>query len=552
MRWIGGVVAVLATMLLAAPAGAIVAGREVPLCVVRDTAGLTADALFAEPGRFDCRTSQRDFGPGDYWLLSPPLYDVRAELVRMSSVWQDRVTLYVRYADGAIRHVGFTSATTAERLGLGTRIELPIERRAAAPVRLLWHVEGAGNLRGIVLGAAIGTAADSRHAELSLGAFYAAFAGLVCGLLIYNLALLAALRQPFQAAYCVLLACLLAYACSTSGMLSQWVPQFDNNDRQRLNAVLLGGCGASVLIFARYFFERRVFAGWLGTASTIVTGALLGTTLIFAVLAPWRILMLDRLCIASYAMLMLLVPLVLYRAWRERSNFLWIFAIAWGLPVATACLRVAHGLGWIGWYFWLDQSTIMSMGLEAVLSSIGIAYRLRLLQRQRDEARVQEVAARTLADTDPLTGLLNRRAFLAGAIGREGAQTLLIADLDHFKGINETIGHDGGDDVLRSFARALAAAVPAGALVARIGGEEFAVIADADAGMAPNGILHALRSARMPYDMRVTTSIGTCTGPLLRETDWKLLYRQADRALYAAKAAGRDRARDAATLSQAA
>ena len=55
---------------------------------------------------------------------------------------------------------------------------------------------------------------------------------------------------------------------------------------------------------------------------------------------------------------------------------------------------------------------MMAMAVEALLSSLAIAYRIRLLSRERDEAREQEIAARLLADTDPLTGLLNRRAFL--------------------------------------------------------------------------------------------------------------------------------------------
>ena len=56
----------------------------------------------------------------------------------------------------------------------------------------------------------------------------------------------------------------------------------------------------------------------------------------------------------------------------------------------------------------------------------------------------------------------------------------------------------------------------------------------------------------MPYDIAITASIGTCTGPLLRESDWKSLYRDADRALFAAKAAGRDRSRSAVGLVSAA
>ncbi|MDP1025722.1 diguanylate cyclase [Sphingomonas sp. KR1UV-12] len=553
-RWIGRLALALAFVVSwTQPAWAAApGGRDIALCVLPAATGMTPAALFARPDRFECATPQRFYGPGNFWVISAPLSGEPVDVVRSASVWQDRVTLHILYADGAIRRTGFTSATTSARMGMGTRIELPVSQRAVPAVRLLWHVEGAGNLRGIILGANVGTAADSRRAELALGTFYAAFAGLIGGLLIYNLALLVALRQAFQAAYCGLLASLLAYAASTSGMLSRWLPLLDNNDRLRLNAILLAICASSVLMFARYFFERRVFAGWLGLVAHGVIAGLLVSNMAFAVLAPRHILTLDHFVTASYVLLILLVPAVLIQAWRQRSNYLWLFAIAWGVPIVCSGLRVAHGLGWIGWSFWLDQSTIMSMGLEALLSSIGIAYRLRLLQRQRDHAREQELVARALADADPLTGLLNRRAFLHQAIGQAGEQTLLIADLDHFKGVNETIGHDGGDEVLRSFARTLVSAVPAGALVARLGGEEFAVVAPADAGMVPGAILHALRSARMPYDMRVTTSIGTCSGPLLRETDWKSLYRQADRALYAAKAAGRDRARDAATLSFAA
>jgi len=181
--------------------------------------------------------------------------------------------------------------------------------------------------------------------------------------------------------------------------------------------------------------------------------------------------------------------------------------------------------------------------VEALLSSLAIAYRMRLLGTERDAAREGEIAALLLADTDPLTGLLNRRAFLNQAIGRAGEQILMIADLDHFKEVNETIGHDGGDEVLRVFARTLRQSVPPEALVARIGGEEFAILTPIACAIEPREILARLRAGRMPYDVSVTASIGTCSGPLLRETDWKALYACADRALFEAKNDGRDRVR---------
>jgi diguanylate cyclase (GGDEF)-like protein len=152
---------------------------------------------------------------------------------------------------------------------------------------------------------------------------------------------------------------------------------------------------------------------------------------------------------------------------------------------------------------------------------------------------------RRLADTDPLTGLLNRRAFLHQAIGRTGEQLLLIVDLDHFKRVNETLGHDGGDEVLRVFARMLRTSVPQGTLVARIGGEEFAILAPSDTPVEPESVLARLRQMRMPFDIQVTASIGTCRGTLASEVDWKALYRVADAALFDAKSAGRDRVRHA-------
>ena len=286
-----------------------------------------------------------------------------------------------------------------------------------------------------------------------------------------------------------------------------------------------------------------MFAGTIGRLVTLTCAITGSASLGFFLFAPLDIWTFDRLYSIAFAIQMAMVVPLLWRAWTQRSNYLWVFAIAWASPIIMASFRIASSLGMIGWNFWLDNSTILTMTIEALLSSIAIAYRMRLLSNERDEAREREIAARLLADTDPLTGLLNRRAFLHSAVGRGGEQILMIADLDHFKQVNETIGHDGGDEVLRVFARTLRQAVPPEALVARIGGEEFAIVVSAESVVDPDDILAGLRAGRMPYDVTVTASIGMCSGPLERETDWKALYACADRALFEAKSAGRDRAR---------
>ena len=220
-----------------------------------------------------------------------------------------------------------------------------------------------------------------------------------------------------------------------------------------------------------------------------------------------------------------------------------LFVTAWITPILLAAMRTACGLNLIDYNFWLDNSTILSMAFEALLSSLAIAYRILLITRERDVAREQEMAARLLADADPLTGLMNRRAFLREAIGRIGEQQLLLLDIDNFKRINDTIGHDGGDDVLRVVARTLRVASHPLALVARIGGEEFAIVTGPGEPLDAEMVLTALRTARMPYDLAVTASIGLHRGALLRETDWKAMYCAADAALFEAKSAGRDRVR---------
>ncbi len=160
-----------------------------------------------------------------------------------------------------------------------------------------------------------------------------------------------------------------------------------------------------------------------------------------------------------------------------------------------------------------------------------------------------------LAETDPLTGLANRRAFtkrLNGEVERARRHghllTLVILDLDDFKGINDTHGHQVGDHVLAEVGRRLCATSRAGELVARIGGEEFAWIlpqVDAAGAMAPVERARAdIAGIRVAGVAGITCSAGVCDLTAARDVDE--LQRRADRALYSAKRAGRDRVEAAA------
>lgn len=539
-----------------ARAQAGIVGTSVATCVSRVEPGDTVRGVLADPGRFDCIRPQTAFGPGDYWVVSERLpipADPHAALrVRQGSLWQSALAVYAIAADGRITGTVSDAVGISQHIRLGAIVEHRFTPQRSPIVRLLWRVDGSANMRGIVVGARVTDDVASTRSDLLLAALYAAFLGLCAGLILYNLALWRVLHHDFQLAYCGLLGCLMVYAVSSSGSLAWFLPDLANNHRILVSYITLSWGMASALTFCACFFERRILDGWPLKLlyATVALFSLLGTLLMAT--GTVAIVMLDR----AYSLAMFLAPsvvmIVVWRAWRRRSDYLWLFAVSWAAPMLMLVVRSLYNLGLLPWNFWIDNSTLLAMSLETLTASIAIAYRIRELSRERDEAVRQEAISRELADTDPLTGLLNRRAFLSRAIGSHEPRTLMLFDIDHFKLVNDTIGHDGGDEVLRLFARTLRVHAPPGVLVARMGGEEFALLGEEAAMPDPDELLANVRAQRLPFDLRVTSSIGICHGPLADENDWKRLYRLADKALFQAKAAGRDRAGRAPSLSIAA
>lgn len=156
------------------------------------------------------------------------------------------------------------------------------------------------------------------------------------------------------------------------------------------------------------------------------------------------------------------------------------------------------------------------------------------------DRRLTEQAAE--AATDPLTGLLNRRGF-----DRERAQAeagaVLVIDIDHFKAVNDRLGHAAGDTVLCAVAAVLRHLLRAEDVIARLGGEEFVVLlpgTDAETALAVGERLRAgVEMQVRAGDLPVTISVGTA-GPRDGDSGEDQVHR-ADMGVYAAKTAGRNR-----------
>jgi diguanylate cyclase (GGDEF)-like protein len=159
-----------------------------------------------------------------------------------------------------------------------------------------------------------------------------------------------------------------------------------------------------------------------------------------------------------------------------------------------------------------------------------------------------EAALHFLAQHDVLTGLANRVLFdetIERALETGQPLLILYLDLDHFKDVNDTLGHPVGDVLLREVAQRILQAVPAGATVARLGGDEFAIMEFLDTGIAnhPQTAEALIASVARPYlidghELVVSVSVGAALSPQDGQTSESLL-KCADMALYRAKASGR-------------
>jgi diguanylate cyclase (GGDEF)-like protein len=229
-----------------------------------------------------------------------------------------------------------------------------------------------------------------------------------------------------------------------------------------------------------------------------------------------------------------------------------------GVPLtATALLLALRAVlqtlpeGWL-LNAWISEPLTHSLVVGCALIAPAVAtlgFALMDSERTLRDLRQQ-------AETDALTGLLNRRAFalhseprLAGCKRQGLACALLVLDIDHFKRVNDEFGHDTGDRALRLVAASMAAQLPPSALLARIGGEEFAVLLPGndvvDAQAIAERLRGAVRATPLPvHGQSLSLSLSVGIAALGDSSDdLSLLLRRADQAMYSAKRDGRDRVR---------
>lgn len=201
----------------------------------------------------------------------------------------------------------------------------------------------------------------------------------------------------------------------------------------------------------------------------------------------------------------------------------------------------------------LPTSSYFGQHMIWPISTVGLASCLALseLRRRRAEDKIHYLQAEST--TDPLTGVGNRR-WLDVELKQRMAQlrrqnapfSALLVDIDHFKAVNDSLGHDAGDAILVGVAKELRTTLRDMDVLCRIGGEEFVVVLPGTeseaASLACERLRKAIESAKFQFNDKVipvTVSIGLTTA--IHSDTQESLLKRADEALYAAKRAGRNR-----------
>ncbi|MCK9454274.1 MAG: diguanylate cyclase [Sulfurimonas sp.] len=203
-----------------------------------------------------------------------------------------------------------------------------------------------------------------------------------------------------------------------------------------------------------------------------------------------------------------------------------------------------------------SRGTSIGLIIEALLLSYLVAHKFKIMEEEKEQERLKQIELKLLASTDPMTKLYNRRYFteiskeVLNISKREKKHlSILMIDIDRFKRVNDTYGHQFGDEVLINLSRLLLDTQRQSDIVCRYGGEEFVILLPNTALQDATYLAEKLRKlvesltliSPKNEDFNFTVSIGVAQIDVENEADIEQALKRADDALYEAKNSGRNR-----------
>jgi len=376
--------------------------------------------------------------------------------------------------------------------------------------------------------------------------------GLALCLLVYSLAQWVSLRDALFIQYALLISGSLLFSLQFFGIGAQYL--WSHNPWLERHAsglsALMATCGSFLFIGQalaggnpRHRLMRAMRVGAMGTAALAVAFALDAY---------------DTRVLTSIVSILGLVPALMgipgaVARMRQGDAVGATLLLAWLVYFVATATVIGVIRGWVPVNFWTLHSFQFGATLDMLLFMRVLGLHSKAQRTAAESTRIERDTLRSLAHTDPLTGLPNRRSLslsLTAALTHCSPERLVaiyVMDLDGFKPVNDQHGHDVGDELLVAVARRLQGQVRQSDLVARLGGDEFVVMASQIAGAEQAHDLgqKLLESFRTPFSLgahqvQVGLTIGYALAPL-DSLDAVGLLKLADAAMYVGKQRGKFR-----------
>ncbi|APW37095.1 hypothetical protein RD110_07720 [Rhodoferax koreense] len=382
------------------------------------------------------------------------------------------------------------------------------------------------------------------QAEQGLSMYNGICYGLLLGMLIYNLMLLAVFREPLYGYH--FLACLFAIVtiAALNGHLGRYLLA---DARAWVPTVVLAAPPlwiAFAALFCRSFLELPRYAPRLAR-SLLAFMPLCGLAVLLALLGPtrWALVLTQALSLATPVVMFAAAGVALQRGFRPAGWYLAALAVLFfaAAGVALNNFRVLD----LPWHY---DGLQFGLVVEITVLVVAMGSRIHLVRKLNGELGQKAEQLARDAQTDPLTGLSNRSGWTQH--GRRLLETstqaaVLLIDLDHFKPVNDQCGHAAGDKVLATVGQRLQSVLGGRDLAARLGGDEFAVLlGDTPDRAALQALVQRmihLVAQPVPFDgkqLKVGCSIGIARFPS-DGRDLSVLMHAADQAMYFVKKHGR-------------
>jgi two-component system, sensor histidine kinase LadS len=408
------------------------------------------------------------------------------------------------------------------------------------------------------------------------------YLGMLLAMALFNLLLLTVLRERAYLLYVCFVLSFGLGAMAFTGVGPRYLWSEASEWTNRLLPFSLCMSGFIGTLFARTFLDtRRYLPTWHRITGLVVWGWLLLT--LSSLIMPLHLALKSMSTLGIVCGLVLIACIT--QAARRNIPGARIFLVAWSMLVLGSLILALRNFGWLPSNLFTTYAMHIGSALEILLLAFALAARLLAFKKQKEAAQASALAAQTeLVETlraheleleqrvsertaelaeanarleamvlqDPLTGLANRTALerhiehaLRRTRRREDYLAVMLIDLDGFKQINDQLGHETGDVVLRHIGDRLRLIAREADFVARLGGDEFVLVAE---NMQTREQTHYiaerfLDALCMPIELgHQSVSVGASIGITLTcaaEPDMALLLRQADMAMYARKRSGR-------------